>query len=539
MPSSVSAESEVADILRTLYKDDRLDEGRVQRTIVAINTFQRSNSTINSPLSPSMSNASLLSQNSQSCSDFSPAAIPSVPPQQRRRMSVVGTATVGIVPAFKIPSDKRLSLIGGPAIRAPFPLYSHNRDSISNVPKKHTEAVLKYQSDSTDGAGHPDPPSTLVQQPTATPTGVAAKPAPLTAYTPLLTAVSSALQVQGSTFRQSIVDPHFSASFSGELQRHKENRAREAYEEDDEDNVSTAGDADDNVNAEGEINGVKDSMIGIKTEDSLTLYSHKTGSSDKLERPRQSLCISEDGTLRKISSAREKTNMTKAPSSNTLTRQQSNRSDKEYRKSIRQSIRKSKRLERKSNNLVSPYLVNKAVKIEPIDPRKDKEHSMAYVIDLHLKNMSSLEYRNYLRSRQMEVNADKVINANAFLDDLAQDMNAIVTSYVHSTAEYQVNVPASIQQEIITQSGELSLSVLALQQRQIDTLEVRFTELEVIVHRITKLFSKASYEVYNLLKNDGFVRYKVTDGFEEFIRKMKPFNHRKSSVSSKLKIGKA
>ena len=63
-----------------------------------------------------------------------------------------------------------------------------------------------------------------------------------------------------------------------------------------------------------------------------------------------------------------------------------------------------------------------------------------------LQNMSSLEYRNYLRSRQMEVNADKVINANAFLDDLAQDMNAIVASYVHSTAEYQVNVPASIQQ---------------------------------------------------------------------------------------------
>jgi len=138
------------------------------------------------------------------------------------------------------------------------------------------------------------------------------------------------------------------------------------------------------------------------------------------------------------------------------------------------------------------------------------------------------------KDKRDEATIAKVQNMNTMLSDMEKRVTVIVDSFIKPQSDHQINISSTLQNEVVRQADDLRSQCKVLIHRQSTTYVLNYADLEILLQRFSGLFSKAIYEIYNLLKKDNFVRYKKTKEFSDFIKRLKPINNSNSRATMKL-----
>eukprot|EP01034_Spumella_vulgaris_P022098 gene22098-28197_t len=143
---------------------------------------------------------------------------------------------------------------------------------------------------------------------------------------------------------------------------------------------------------------------------------------------------------------------------------------------------------------------------------------------MRMYQMTSREYRDIIAKQQSDTRNQRAERITDIIQEILRAVNFINMQYIAHTADYQINIACFLQSELTNHVQDFNALCNRLVKRQSLTHDVSVNDAEFVIARAAVIFAKAKYEVYNIMKNGNFQRYKKTSGFDEFMRLVKPFS---------------
>jgi hypothetical protein len=101
----------------------------------------------------------------------------------------------------------------------------------------------------------------------------------------------------------------------------------------------------------------------------------------------------------------------------------------------------------------------------------------------------------------------------------------VIRYYLTGLSEFEVNLPVTLVCQVKAEWDYLQEKIkkCVAEERERNVM-VSLTEYHAVLRNISELFSRPKHEVYMVLRDDCYARFKRTPEFDEYILKMRPYS---------------